>query len=342
MIENKKKFIVGLGLLIVAGILLSLMILQKIFNPNVNIEKTYLYIKTGSDYKEVLISLKNQKILKNINDFNWWAKFKGYPESIKSGKYFFHKGMNNYQIVNMLRTGRQTPVNLVINNIRTIEQLAGKISNQIELDSVSLIEYFKNEQKLSVYGLNTEEVKLIFIPNTYQIWWNIGIEKLMQRMNNEYHKFWNSNRTEKAEKIGLNLKEISILASIVEEESLKNDEKPTIASVYLNRLKKGMLLQADPTVKFALNDFTIKRVLKKHTEVESPYNTYKYNGLPPGPICIPSISSIDAVLENKQTDYLFFCAKEDHSGYHNFAKNENEHFNNARKYHKTLNQLKIY
>jgi UPF0755 protein len=242
----------------------------------------------------------------------------------------------------MLRSGRQEAVNLVFNNIRTNEQLAGKLGKQIEADSSSLIMFFNNPQLLADFNTSPEELRLLFIPNTYKIWWNTSPEKLMQRMKDEYEKFWNEEREAKANEAGLSRKEVSIIASIVEEETNKKDERPTVASVYVNRVRKGMLLQADPTVKYAVGDFTIKRVLNKHLTIDSPYNTYKYTGIPPGPICIPSISSIDAVLENKQTDYLYFCAKEDFSGYHNFAKNLEDHLANARIYQKALNKRKIF
>ncbi len=342
MQKNKKKLIWGLSLLIIAGLMISFVFYQKIFSANVAKEKAYLYIHTTDDFNDVVKSLETAKLLKNISSFEWLAQKKGYSDKVKPGKYLLKAGMNNNQIINMLRAGNQEAVNLVFNNIRTNEQLAGKLGKQIEADSSSLIEFFRNPQLLAKYNTTPEDVRLLFIPNTYKIWWNTSPDQLMERMKEEYDKFWNEDRDANAYTAGLSRKEVAIIASIVEEETNKKDERPTVASVYVNRVRKGMLLQADPTVKYAIGDFTIKRILNKHLGFDSPYNTYKYAGIPPGPICIPSISSIDAVLANKKTEYLYFCAKEDFSGYHNFAKNITDHLENARKYQKALNQRKIF
>jgi UPF0755 protein len=342
MQKNKKKLIWGIFLLFIAGVMISFVFYQKIFSANVAKEKAYLYIYTNDDFKDVLKTLVAGKLLKDNSSFEWLAQKKGYSNKVKPGKYLLKAGMNNNQIINMLRSGNQDAVNLVFNNIRTNEQLAGKLGKQIEADSLSLITFFRNPQLLAKYNTTPDDVRLLFIPNTYKIWWNTSPDLLMERMKEEYDKFWNEDRDAKAYTAGLSRKEVAIIASIVEEETNKKDERPTVASVYINRVRKGMLLQADPTVKYAIGDFTIKRVLNKHLSFDSPYNTYKYAGIPPGPICIPSISSIDAVLANKKTDYLYFCAKEDFSGYHNFAKNITDHLENARKYQKALNQRKIF
>lgn len=342
MQKNKKKLIWGILLLFIAALMISFLYYQKIFSPNVAKEKAYLYIRSNDKFEDVILSLDKFELLKNVSSFEWLAKKKNLPEKLKPGKYLLKAGMNNNQIINMLRAGNQEAVNLVFNNIRTNEQLAGKLGKQIEADSISLIEFFNNPQLLAKYNTTPEDVRLLFIPNTYKIWWNTSPDQLMERMKTEYEKFWNEDRDGKAYTAGLSRKEVAIIASIVEEETNRKDERSTVASVYINRIKKGMLLQADPTVKYAIGDFTIKRVLNKHLSFDSPYNTYKYAGIPPGPICIPSISSIDAVLANKKTDYLYFCAKEDFSGYHNFAKNVDEHLENARKYQRALNQRKIF
>ncbi len=342
MKKNRKYIFWGIAVIALIGLIFAFMVYQKIFAPNVAKEKAYLYIHTNADFNQVVQTLQKENLLKNTVSFEWLAKKKGYTDNIKAGKYLLKAGMNNNQIVNMLRSGNQEAVNLVFNNIRTNEQLAGKLAKQIETDSANLIREFNNPDFLSKYNTTPEELRLLFIPNTYKIWWNTSAEQLMERMQKEYEKFWTDDRNAKAYTAGLSRKEIAIVASIVEEETNKNDEKPTVASVYVNRIKKGMLLQADPTVKYAVGDFTIKRILNKHLTTDSPYNTYKYKGIPPGPICIPSIASIDAVLANQKTDYLYFCAKEDFSGYHNFAKNMEEHFVNARKYQKALNQRKIF
>ena len=230
---------------------------------------------------------------------------------------------------------------MVFNNIRTKEQFAGRISNQIETDSLSIINLLNNNSFLEKYELNSQNVMVMFIPNTYELYWNTSAEKLFERMNHEYKKFWNEERTDKAAAVGLTTVEISILASIVQSETNKKDEMARIAGTYINRLNKGMLLQADPTVVYALGDFTIKRLLSKHLEIDSPYNTYKYTGLPPGPITIPDATTIDKVLNYEKHDYLFFCAREDLSGYHAFAKTLAEHSANAKKYQKALDKMNI-
>lgn len=342
--SNKKKR-AKIFILIITTIIIcySILFIYKIgFHPNVKAEKFFLFIPTNANYIQVIDSLKKNDVLLNIKTFQKLASFKNYESKIKPGKYLIKRGMNNRQLINMLLSGNQIPVNLTFNNLRTNQQLAGKLSKQIELDSITLIKHLNDESFLVKYNFNPLDIKLMFIPNTYKVRWNIGIEGLFDRMYNEYRKFWNNQRIEKAQNAGLSTKDVGILASIVEEETLKNDEKPIVASVYLNRLRKNMLLQADPTVKYAVGDFSLRRILSKHLSYNSTFNTYIYKGLPPGPICIPSISSIDAVLENKQTKYLYFCAKDDFSGYHNFAENIQEHIVNARKYQKALNRLKIY
>ena len=327
--------------LIAFGVVLAYNYYQKIYKSNVR-QKTYLYVKTGSQYADVVSQLKELKVLDDVSSFEWVASRKEYAEKVKPGKYLMKQGMSNNDLINMLRAGKQEPVNLVFNNIRTNDQLAGKLAKQIEADSASLSNIFKDNNYLKKMGVNSAEVRMLFVPNTYQIWWNTSPEQLMERMMKEYLKFWTPQRDQKAEDANLTRRDVSIIASIVEEETNKNDEKPVIASVYINRLHKGMLLQADPTVKYAVGDFALKRILNVHTSTVSPYNTYMFKGLPPGPICIPSITTIDAVLNYKKTDYIYFCAKEDFSGYHNFARNESEHAANASKYHKAMNARKIY
>ena len=341
--KKKKKYILaGLVIVFLMACVIGFVVYLRVFAPNVAKEKTYLYIHSHDNFNDVIQSLQQENALKNTSSFEWLALKKGYDKNVKAGKYLLKAGMNNNQIVNMLRSGRQEAVNLVFNNIRTNEQLAGKLARQIETDSASLILAFNNPDFLSNYKTSVDELRLIFIPNTYKIWWNTSAAELMERMQKEYDKFWNDERNAKAYSAGLSRKEVGVVASIVEEETNQKAEKATVASVYVNRIRKGMLLQADPTVKYAVGDFTIKRILNKHLVVDSPYNTYKYGGIPPGPICIPSISSIDAVLANQKTDYLYFCAKEDFSGFHNFAKNMEEHMANARKYQHALNQHKIF
>ena len=241
----------------------------------------------------------------------------------------------------MLKSGQQEPVKVVFNNIRLKEQLAGVISKQIEADSLSITKLLSDKEYLSALGLTPENSVSLFIPNTYEFYWNTSAKGFIERMQKEHNRFWNERRRTILNRTGLNITEVIILASIVEQETKKNDEKPIVAGVYLNRLRKNWNLEADPTLIFATRDFSAKRVLNIHKEVDSPYNTYRNRGLPPGPICIPSIASIDAVLNYKEHQYMFFCAKDDFSGYHSFARTYQEHLVNARRFHNELNRRKI-
>ena len=298
-----------------------------------NGKEASLFIPTGADYQYVVNELERMDVLESKLAFNMLAKRTDYDRNVHPGRYVLTDGMTNQQLINMLRMGYQTPVKVVFNNIRTVEQLAGRVSEQIEPDSISILKAIKN---------NSDVDATTFIPNTYEFYWNCSADDFVKKMVSEHDIFWNKTRLEKAKALNLTPREVSILASIVDKETTKVDEMPTIAGVYINRLKNRWPLQADPTLIFALGDYTIKRVLDVHKTIESPYNTYKYAGLPPGPICIPSIAAIDAVLNAEKHKYFYFCAKDDFSGYHVFAKNSNEHNKNAEKYRKALNKNKIY
>ena len=318
---------------------------SRVYQPNIvmpdNDEK-YIYIPSNSEFTDVVKILSENGLLINANSFEWLAKQKKYDANIKSGRYRINRALNNNDLVNLLRSGKQTPIKVTFNNLRNKEQLAGKIASQIEADSLSILNYITDTIFLNKLQLNTDNVACLFIPNTYEFYWNTSVEGFVNRMVKEYSNFWNSSRKKKAADIKLNYYQVAVLASIVEkEQSIKRDERPEIAGVYLNRLKKRMKLESDPTLIFALGDFTIKRVLNKDKKVESPFNTYKNKGLPPGPICIPSINAIDAVLNASEHNYIFMCAKEDFTGYHNFAKTYAKHLVNARKYQKALNKRKI-
>ena len=306
-----------------------------------NAEK-YIYIPSNSEFTDVVKILLENGLLINANSFEWLAKQKKYDTNIKAGRYRINRALNNNDLVNLLRSGKQTPIKVTFNNLRNKEQLAGKIASQIEADSLSILKHITDTTFLNKLKLNTDNVACLFIPNTYEFYWNTSVEGFVNRMVKEYSDFWNLSRKKKAAKIKLNYYQVAVLASIVEkEQSIKRDERPEIAGLYLNRLKKRMKLESDPTLIFALDDFTIKRVLNKDKKVESPFNTYKNKGLPPGPICIPSINAIDAVLNASEHNYIFMCAKEDFTGYHNFAKTYAKHLLNARKYQKALNKRKI-
>jgi len=339
-----KVLISVLFLILIIGSIAFYKFYLMLYQPNVNLgdKKTaYICIPTGSTYKDVLNILDKNNYLENKKSFEWTADFKNYTDKVKPGKYLIKNSMSNNELVGLLRSGKQEAVKLVINNIRTKEQLAGKISKQLEADSLSIINLLNNNLFVEKYGFSKENILVMFIPNTYEFYWNTSGEKFTEKMHKEYLRFWNEERVDKAANIGLTAIEVAVLASIVQSETTKKDEMSRIAGTYINRLNKNMLLQADPTVIFALQDFTIKRLFSKHLAVDSPYNTYKYTGLPPGPITLPEPTTIDKVLNYEKHDYLYFCAREDLSGYHAFAKSFNEHSVNARKFQKALNKLNI-
>jgi UPF0755 protein len=305
-------------------------------------KESVIYIPEGSSYKQVIDSLRANLEIENIKILEWVAERKGYPGLVKSGRYVIDKPLSYNELINILRSGKQTPVMVTFSNIRTLNDLAGRVGGQIEADSASLINFLSDPENYRNDGFTRTDVISVFIPDTYEFYWNTGPGKFYSRMLNEYKKFWNGGRKEKSEAIGLKVLEVSVLASIVEQEARMADEKPRIAGVYLNRLKRGIPLQADPTIKFALNNFGITRILYKHLEIDSPYNTYKFKGLPPGPIGCPAPESIDAVLNAENHDYLYFAAKSDFSGYHNFSRTLAEHNRYATQYRRELNKRRIF
>jgi UPF0755 protein len=301
-----------------------------------------IHIPTGASYKQTLDSLTTKIYFNNLKTFNWVAKKKNYPALIKPGKYIINREMSYIGLINLLRSGDQTQVKITFNNIRTLNELAGRIGRQIEADSAQIIAFLSDQENYRNDGFIRENVISVFIPNTYNFFWNTTTASFYNRMLKEYKKFWNEERLSKAREKNLSQAEVSILASIIDDEVSKAVEKPRIAGVYLNRLKRGIPLQACPTIKFALNDFTITRVLNKHLQVDSPYNTYRHSGFPPGPIGCPTIEGIDAVLNAEKHDYLYFAAKADFSGYHNFSRTLAEHNMYAASYQKELDKLKIF
>ena len=341
------KYLLGLFFIVIALIVIfsTFYMYKQFFKPvsQVNYPVT-IYIPTGSDINTVVDTLQAKKLVKNKKLFLLLAEKKNYTNKIKPGKYVISKPININNLINLLRSGRQTPVNVTFNaRIRDYRTLAKRLAKNIEPTEDEVYKYLTDNNFIKSLGFNRQTFFAMFIPNTYQVYWNISAKDLILRIKKEYNKFWSSNnRKAKARKIGLSQVQVSTLASIVCKETTKDDEKPVIAGVYMNRLHKGIPLQADPTVIFANKAWNAKRVTKKMLETDSPYNTYKYKGLPPGPICIPDIASIDAVLNYQKHNYLYFCAKEDFSGYHNFAKTLSEHLQNAKRYQRKLNQLKIY
>ncbi len=338
-----KKILWAIALigLVIAGII-AYYIYGAMFSPNTAFDndKAYIYIPSGSKYMDVRKQL--QPLLKDIETFDALAKQKQYVSNVKAGRYMIRKGMNNNDIINSIRS-RNLPVRVSFNNQNTIEALAGRISRQIEADSVSLVETMRDSTFLADNGFNKATALSIYLPNSYDFFWNTNAEDFRTKMFKEYQKFWNDDRKSKAEALGLSYNEIMTLASIVYEESKKADEQPRVAGVYINRLKIGMPLQADPTIKFAAyqlpkyRNTIIRRVLNVHKDIESPYNTYKYAGLPPGPVAMPDLSAIKAVLNYEKHKYFYFAADPKRLGYHKFAKTLTQHNVNARAYQRYLN-----
>ena len=302
----------------------------------------YLFIPTGTNLEQLTDILFEEGIIEDYNGFLWLARKKNLTRHLNPGRYHLKQELTKNDLVNLIRTGNQSSVKVVFNNLRTPGQLAGVIAKQIEVDSISLQNLFADEEYLQERNWNQQTLPALFIPNTYEFFWNTSAEGFFNRMQKEYDSFWTEEKLSKSKALGLTPVEVVTLASIVDEETYRDEELPKIADLYLNRLKKRYRLQADPTIKFAKGDFAMTRVLRKDLIIDSPYNTYKYYGLPPGPISIPSIDAINAVLNPERDGYLYMCAKEDFSGYHNFAKTLQEHNRNARKYQNALNKRRIY
>lgn len=338
-----KVFKVLIVVLLLAGLAVAGYLYKAIYMANTKFEepKKEFFIPTGSDYSDVREAL-SKSIVKNESTFDWVAERKSYPQLVKPGRYIIPKGSSNSDIINKLRLGLQDPVNVTFSNVRTSAELAREVAEDIEADSASLHEVMISEEIIKQYGFSNATFPAMFIPNTYEMYWTTSPESFVKRMNREYREFWNDERKRKAEAIDLSPEEVVTLASIVQAETAKKDEAPKIAGVYLNRLEKGIPLQADPTLIFALNDFGIKRVLNKHKEINSPYNTYKFAGLPPGPINYPMPHYVDGVLNADSHSYFYFCAKPDFSGYHNFSKSYSQHLIYAREYQRELNKRRVY
>jgi len=348
MTSRKKNIKRALWISVATLLLISLFfgwkIYLKVFKPNVktiNTETPYLHIPTGSEIDDVVLLLEEKDMLLDRESFLFTAKQLKYDQNIKPGRYLLKNGMTNKELVSLLRSGRQKPINVVFNNIRTKDQLSLRIGEQIEAGSNAILNLMNDSDYLKEFGFTSENVLCMFLPNTYEMYWNTSADQFLKKMNKEYLKFWTAARKAKSISMEFSPIEVSILASIVQQESNQEVEKPIIAGVYLNRLKKNWKLEADPTLVYALGDFTIKRVLSVYKEIDSPYNTYKYQGLPPGPICLSTSSSIDAVLNYSKHSYMYFCAKEDFSGYHNFASSYIQHLINARKFQRALTKRGI-
>jgi len=341
--KNKKTILVLISILL---LFIGAFIGYKYYNiyfaiNNKNERKIYLYIPTNATYKQVIDSITTKNFLKNSNTFFTLANERNLKTRFKPGKYPIIPNLNNRQILNMLLAGNQEAVIIAFQYIRLKETFVGFISDKLECDSASLLHLLDSVPFIDKYGFTKENIYTMFIPNSYQLFWNTSAEKFFEKMHKEYVHFWNKERLKKASDLNLTPQQVSVLASIVDSEALMDDEMPTIAGLYTNRLKKGIKLEADPTVIFANNDFTIRRVLYRHLRKVSPYNTYLNIGLPPGPISMPSIKAIDAVLNYENHNYVYMCAKEDFSGYHNFATTLSQHLANAKKFQNALDQRNI-
>lgn len=317
---------------------------QILYTPNILVEDDpmQLPIASGLGFKELQNMLVEERIVNDPVSFGFLARIKELDKNLRPGLYQLEPNMTNLQVINLLRSGKQTPVNLTFSNARQLSQLPKKLVNKLEIDSVSMANVMLSDTTAGYYGFKKNTFISMFIPNTYQVYWTDTPKKILDRLKREYDHFWTDDRLQKAVNLNMSPVEISTLASIVQGETNKMDEAPIVAGVYINRLQRGIPLQADPTLVFAIGDFSIRRILNKDKEYESPYNTYKYKGLPPGPINMPSIAALDAVLDYDEHDYLYFCAKEDFSGYHVFAKTLTEHNRNAGKFQRALNKERIY
>lgn len=344
---NIKRILLTLVLLgFVVGGIFAYMVYGAFFTPNTAFDndEAFVFIRTDTSFSEVKKSL--EPLVRDIDAFESAADKKGYSQNIKAGRYRISKGMNNNEIINTLRVGN-VPVKVAFNNQERLADLAGRVSVQIEADSVSLLKAFRDKEFLAQNQMDEDNSLSLYVPNSYEFFWNTNAEEFRSRMLKEYNRFWNDARREKAKALGLTPNEVVALASIVHKETAKIDERPKVAGLYLNRLRTGMLLQADPTVIYAIKketgnfDTIIKRVLYKDLEMESPYNTYKNSGVPPGPITMPDISAVDAVLSPEKHDYFYMVANVENFGYHMFAKDLAQHGRNKVQYIRWINAQKI-
>lgn len=338
MVMKPNKRLVLFLLFSILGISFSFYAFQIVYTPNILVDKDnrLFVVREGASFKDIQGELHDGNYVQDLVSFSFLAKITGYDDQIKPGRYVLRKNMTNLEALRVLRSGKQEPVRITFNNVRLIRDLSEKITRNLDMSPEEFEAALINFAMTNKEGFNKDNILAMFIPNTYEVYFNISPDALVRRMHAEYEKFWNDERKAKAKKVGLTPLEVSILAAIVQAESVKPDEAPKIAGLYLNRLKKGIALQADPTLVYAVGDFSLKRVLNEHKQVDSPWNTYMYPGLPPGPINLPEINSIDAVLNFYPSDYYYMCAKEDFSGYHNFTNSYRDHMNNAIRYQRAL------
>ncbi|MGZ4117746.1 MAG: endolytic transglycosylase MltG [Bacteroidia bacterium] len=342
----KKVIISILVILLIVGGVGGYLAYKTIYQSNVDLgdkRSQIIYIPTGSTFDDVLRILNQNNILKNRSSFEWLCTKKKYKNAVKPGKYRILARMSNNALVNLLRAGIQEPIEINFNGLHTVNDFLIRVGRRIEADSSALLQASKDDGYLNKYGFNHDNIQALFIPDTYEFFWNTSVDQFYDRMAKEYKTFWNDSRKKKAKNMGFSQTDVMTLASIVQgEQCCDNDEKKIIAGLYINRLNQEMPLQSDPTVIFAVGDFTIQRVSTEQTHIESPYNTYMNKGLPPGPIGFSQQSSIDAVLDYTKNDYIYMCAKEDLSGKHYFAKTYEQHQIYAKKYRDALNARNIH
>jgi UPF0755 protein len=337
---KKPRIFIIISILLIIFIIISAFIARKIVFFSSNTKSFTLVIPKDASFNQVVDSLNKNNVIANIQTFKIASKILKYDKNVMRGRYEIRSNETNYQLIKKLRKGQHYPVTFTFNNVRTMSDFLQKTTGKFLFSTQNLQKLLENAEFLRFLGYTKETLPALFIPNTYQIYYDIDAEEFIEKFQTFYHNFWDGKRLAQAHSISLTPVEVTTLASIVEEENYKEFEKPIIAGVYINRLQKGMRLQADPTVKFAVGDVTLKRILYKHLETDSPYNTYMYAGLPPGPIRFPAPSTIDSVLHYTKHNYLYMCAKEDFSGAHNFAATLAEHERNATKYRNALNNLK--
>lgn len=340
---KKKYYILGLlAALLLAGAVVAYLFYRQLNAPLLSIKNThYLYIDSDDTADSVFSKLQPVSAELGMKGLRRLADYYDYGQHLRTGRYAIEPGQKALDVFRELRNGQQKPVMLTVPEVRTMDRMAAKLSRKLMLDSATIAQALYDQDYCQRLGYDTTTIACLFVPNTYEVWWNTSLDALMERLCKEHDSFWDGQRRKLAEAQGLTPNEVVTLASIIDEETANNGEKPMIAGMYLNRLRQGMLLQADPTVKYALHDFSLRRILNRHLEVESPYNTYKYAGLMPGPIRVPSVQAIEAVLHPAAHDFLYMCAKEDFSGTHNFARTLREHNENARRYQQALNRMGI-
>jgi UPF0755 protein len=342
MVSNKKFKIFILVFSLLAA-MFSYYAWQIFKTPNFEVEKKpfALLIPKGSTYESVLDTLEKHKLIRDELSFRFLAKVFNYPARVKPGRYLIYETTGNWELIRKLRNGSQDALKITISNIRLKEDLAGKLGRQLAYDSATIYHLLDSSIIVEPLGFTKETIPCLFIPDTYEVYWTTTFDDFLVKMKKSYDRFWTEKRIQEAKALGLTPTEVGILASIVYGESKESSEQARIAGVYWNRLQVNMPLQADPTIVFAWKDFTIKRVTGRYTAINSPFNTYRLSGLPPGPISIPNPKVMDKVLQLEKHDYLYFCAKEDFSGFHNFAVSYPEHLQNAAKYQKALDEYQI-